>query len=108
MRRHALGVISILFVAVGVRLLMFGADTGNDQVLAAPAMRIGLLLGAVWLALPQLAEMGSRVPPWLIACVAISGLIIAVRPRLAIYLIPVAVALAVVQFIGWLFKPPPP
>lgn len=65
------------------------------------------MLIALWLALPQLEQMKLRWPPWLLASLAVGGLIIAVRPRAAMWVLPLGAALAALQFVGWLFKPLP-
>jgi hypothetical protein len=66
-----------------------------------------MVLSAIWLAYPQLKQIAQRVPPWMIACIALAVLIIVVRPKAIFALAPVLAAIAVLQFFGWLFKPLP-
>ena len=106
MRRHALGVVALLFMTAWIGLMVFGGTTGLNRAVAGGAMRIGLVLGAIWLALPQLRQIKARIPPWLVGVLALSGLAVAVRPKMAAYVLPVAAAIVVLQFVGWLFKPP--
>lgn len=107
-RRHIMGSLGIAFLLGGLGLLIV-KGTGDSQwsMFASICMRVGLMLGAIWLAFPQVVALAKRFPPWLMATIAISGLVIAARPRMILYLGPVVAAIAFLQFVGWLFKPLP-
>lgn len=103
-----MGSLGIAFLLGGLGLLIV-KGTGDSQwsMFASICMRVGLMLGAIWLAFPQVVALARRFPPWLMATIAISGLVIAARPRMILYLGPVVAAIAFLQFVGWLFKPLP-
>ena len=63
--------------------------------------------GSDLVGIPPIIGIAKRFPPWLMATVAVTGLVIAARPRMILYLGPVVAAIAVLQFVGWLFKPLP-
>ncbi len=107
-RRHLMGLFGVAFLIGGVVLIMV-RGTGDSQwsMAASICIRVGLMLGAIWLAFPQIIGIAKRFPPWLMATVAVTGLVIAARPRMILYLGPVVAAIALLQFVGWLFKPLP-
>jgi hypothetical protein len=98
----------VVFALSGlVLLLVKGASDSQWSMFASICIRVGLMLGAIWLAFPQMVGLARRFPPWLMATVAISGLVVAARPRLILYLGPVVAAIAFLHFVGWIFKPLP-
>jgi hypothetical protein len=106
-RRHGFGIFGLLFLgALGV--IVFGYGLSDEtQFVASICMRVGLVLCAIWLAYPQLEKITQRVPPWMLGCILLGMLVVVVRPRMILYLAPVLAAIAVLQFVGWLFKPLP-
>jgi hypothetical protein len=104
-RRGLLGLTALSLLIVGVILWNRG---GEEQVPAAGVMiRAGVLLAVVWLALPQLLQLFQRFPPWLLAGVSISLLVLIARPKLYVAVLPLLLLLGALQFFGWLMKPPP-
>lgn len=106
MRRHLLGITALLFIAASCGLLFLGEGVALDHPMAGPMIRIGLVLGALWLALPQLQQLLLRFPPWFLATLAGLTLLLCLRPNMARYLLPLAAAIALLQFAGWILKPP--
>jgi hypothetical protein len=53
-------------------------------------LRVGALLGAVWLAMPVISRPLQWMPPALIALLLGLGLVAAIRPRLLLLMIPMA------------------
>ena len=104
MRRHLVGICSLLFLA-SAAALYFGSDFASNELLLSTCERVGILLGAWWLAYRQLEGVLQRFPPWLLAALGGCVLVIFVRPRLAVLLVPVIAAIGVLQFLGWLAKP---
>ena len=103
MRRTLLGILSIVLLVVGLGMVI---RLGIGTAVGSMCLRIGLVLGAIWLAFPQVDEISKRIPPWLIGTIALGIVIIAAAPRAFIVIAPVLVGIAIVQFIGWMFKPP--
>ena len=88
MHRPTVGLIAFACLATTVWLRFFPLQwEGNDGLLGA-TMRIGLVMAALWLALPQL----QRWPGWLIQVIGVSAVIIAIRPKVALVAIPVLLA----------------
>ncbi len=90
MRRHLLGILAIVLLIAGP--LWLWREPNN--FLAASCLRIGAVLGALWLALPQLKTM----PIWLYATVVGSFILIARWPKLAWVIVPAVIAM-------WILKP---
>ena len=91
MHRPSLGIISLVLI-VGGAVLMARPPNG-DPYLGAVSVRAGLVLGALWLALPNI----RRAPRWLLYAVGVVAVVLILRPRLVLYSLPVA---AVVAFLG--------
>ncbi len=94
MRRTLLGIFAIVFFLGGVGLFFAGPVTETYRMLSASGIRIGLVLGAFWLAYPQL----TYVPWWFVQALLIGTLVIAVRPKAALFVLPLLAAL-------WLIRP---
>ncbi len=103
MRRHALLALAVLLLIVFLYgWLITGLGHGDAAVFYTTCQRIGLVLGAMWLAYPQLVTFASRTSSRFVLLMVGIGLIILVRPRTAIILGPVMLLLAALQFAGWL------
>ena len=85
-------------------LLLFAALAA----VAEDRPRIGLVLGTIWLAFPQVLQILEKVSPAVIGCILAGVLVVAIRPKAIVFVGPVLVAIAFLHFVGWLFKPPPP
>lgn len=106
MRRAILGVFAVLFLAGGIAgLATYGTNDSTASALSSVGVRAGALLGALWLALPQLEALFRRFPPWFLASIAGAALVVIVRPRLLIYVLPFLAILAVLRFCGWILQP---
>ena len=89
--RPTLGVISLVLLIAGVILML--RPPNGDMYLGAVGVRSGLVLGALWLALPNI----RRAPRWLLYAVTVVAAVLIVRPRLFLWSLPVA---ALVAFFG--------
>ena len=108
MRRHTVGIIALLLlVTASYGFAQHGFQGGDISFLWNSCWRMGLVMGAMWLALPQLLNLTRNVSPWLLALLSLIGAFLVIRPRSIIFLGPVLLILALLQFFGWLFKPPP-
>lgn len=63
----------------------------GDPYFGAIGVRAGLVLGALWLALPNI----RRAPRWLLSAFAVLAAVVIVRPRLILYALPVAALTAI-------------
>ncbi len=91
MQRHAIGATAIVLIVLGV---WTHGDT--ESAVSGVCLRVGAVLGFLWLALPQL----QRVPPWLIGVLAVSLLVVMRWPKLLLAAVPLAIVL-------WLLRPRP-
>ncbi|MEX2112760.1 MAG: hypothetical protein WD845_06210 [Pirellulales bacterium] len=89
MQRHALGVLAIVLLAVGVAT--YGRQ---DTAVAGACLRIGAVLALLWLAMPQLRD----VPAWLLGALGVVLLIVLRWPKLLWAMLPLAAVL-------WLLRP---
>ena len=109
MRRLALGCFSFLFlVAAAVQLYRDGIASAESSMMASICLRVGLVLGATWLAYPQLRQVGQRVPPWFLGTVFLALIFVLIKPRAILAIAPILAAIAVLQYLAQLFKPPGP
>jgi hypothetical protein len=107
MRRQLLGIIAAVLIVVGASgILAGGGSSSQTGLIASSAVRAGLVLGALWLAFPQIVELSARFPPWLVGVFLLCCLVVAIRPRSATLIVPLLAVLLVMHFLGWLFRPP--
>lgn len=65
MRRNALGVIAAFLLVIG-GISAFGGPGGKSALgFSGVCIKSGLVLGALWLALPQIQATLARAPRWL-------------------------------------------
>lgn len=88
MNRTAIGIIALVLLVGGAGLLIWPLDWDGNQALTAACLRVGIVMGAIWLAMPQLA----RLPGWLIQAVVVVAVVCAYRPRLALFAVPLLLA----------------
>lgn len=91
-RRVLIGWIALGTLAAGIATWLL-QPTDNWQVVMASFLRVGTFLSVLWLAYPDL----KAIPAWAWSAIMISGIIIAVRPRAAIILLPL-------MALSWLLK----
>jgi TRAP-type C4-dicarboxylate transport system permease small subunit len=109
MRRHIMGAIGlVLLAAVIVMFFVYGYEQVKQSAAAGIGLRVGLVLVAIWLAMPQIVQVTKRVPPWLLGSIALGTVALVIWPKLALAVIPIIGIMLVVQFVTWLFKPLPP
>jgi len=97
MRRHAVGLIALSLLGTALALwLWMPSGTATGEALIGACSRVGILMAVLWLAYREI----ERLPPWILAVIPVLLAILAVRPRWALYLIPVVVVLAVLHRLG--------
>jgi hypothetical protein len=109
LRRHALGIFSLLLLTSAVGLLV-SSDSDDNQMWMAGSicLRAGLTLGAIWLALPQVIAISAKFSPRLLVAILVGGMIVIARPRTFPLVALIVAAVGVIEFVGWLFRPLPP
>jgi hypothetical protein len=98
MNRTSLGITAAALLIIGAIAVWRGPADGSAAGFAGGCVRIGLVLGALWLAMPQIMAFLARTPRWLLTAGVIGVVICAVRPMLLLLVIPVLGAL-------WFFGP---
>jgi hypothetical protein len=99
MNRTNLGIVVLALILVGA-IILTQAPRPLDQNavgFAGGCIRVGIVLGAVWLALPQLLRFLSKTPKWLLAASTIGIVVCAVKPLLLVLVVP---ALLLLWFLG--------
>jgi hypothetical protein len=65
MNRNLLGIIAAILLFLGFVTWQFGPGGNSASSFAGGCIRIGLVLGALWLALPQILATIAGTPGWL-------------------------------------------
>ncbi len=103
-QRHVLGVLALLLMLGGLSLLI-GTEDETIYALGSMGWRIGLALGVLWLALPQVLVLGASLQPrTAIACV-LGGIMIVARPKLFPIVLLIVGAMAILESVGGLLRP---
>ncbi|HTM55509.1 MAG TPA: hypothetical protein VL175_15885 [Pirellulales bacterium] len=89
MHRPTIGVIAIVLLAAGLLL-----RDPSQATLSAACLRVGMVMGLLWLAHPQL----ERLPLWATVVGGVLALAILRWPKLVVFVLPLALVL-------WLLKP---
>jgi hypothetical protein len=101
-QRILLGAIAALMLLGGIALYAF--FPAANPALTAILIRVGTVLGVVWLAFPQLRTVGQRVPV-VIICGALAGLVLmAARPNLFKVAAALMVLLTVLSLLAKVFR----
>jgi hypothetical protein len=92
MRRHVVGILAIGFLAAAAALLIWPVVDATFWL--GVALRLGIVLGAMWLAWPQLA----RLPAWLAAVVLVvaAAAVLLARHKLTLLVVTAALLIAAV------------
>lgn len=64
-----------------------------DGILQAACIRVGVLTAVFWLAYNEVTSL----PPWLLRIVLITAAVVAIRPKLLLFVLPVLLVMAVVR-----------
>jgi len=104
MHRLLIGIVALGLLVTAAVLYAQGLAQENIIVLSG-CLRMGLVLGAIWLAYEQVHDIARRTPPWVLGAIGISLLIIVVRPRAILALGPLLAGALVLHYLGRLLKP---
>jgi len=99
-----LGLASLLLLAIA--LLLWWRWPNDSGVVVSICVRAGLVLGAIWLALPQLSVILAAMPVWMLAACGISALVLIARPRTIVFIGPALGSAMLLHFLGWFLRQP--
>ena len=88
MQRHAFGTLALLFLVTGLYYQFFDAEKIHPLIIGA-TIRIGCVLGALWLAYPDL----KNVPRWFYPVLLTAVAIVMICPKLIILVAPTVIAI---------------
>ena len=91
MRQHLIGIIALalLVSALGMWLWMPTASPNREALMGAFG-RVGILMALFWVAYRDL----QRIPAWLLAAVPALLVVLALKPRWFLFLMPMVLTLA--------------
>jgi len=93
MRRHLIGILSIILL-IGAALLQFSPCEGQGaRMLLATCWRLGPVLAVLWLAYPEV----ERMPPWIWFLVPGIIAVLVWKPRLLFIAVPVLLLIGVLR-----------
>lgn len=95
--RRLLGWTALALLAVGC-LVAWQGPAGSGSAVAGPCIKAGLVLAALWLALPQITSFFTSVPRWLIAALGGAAVLCVFNPWLILLALPALPLL-------WFFAP---
>lgn len=94
-RRLAIGIIALVLLAAAlvVTISDLSSHSGNHMMLKAAFWRVGAVMGLLWAAYDDLI----RLPKWFFPVIFGSVVIVAIRPKAALVLVPIFLILAVLR-----------
>lgn len=105
-RRQVLGIIASGLLAAGVLILWkYGTDAESASLYGSICLRLGLVLGAIWLAFPQILQIWIKRPSGTTLLIGAGILALIAYPKSAIVMVPIIAILLGLNFITWLKKP---
>jgi len=100
-QRHALGVIGVVLVAMGLGLSVSGGVSGGSQFAIGAFIRVGSLCVLLWLALPGVMGIYRYFPKWVWAISGFALLVAAINGRLVVLVGVLFAVLVFLQLAGW-------
>jgi hypothetical protein len=94
MHRPTVGLIAIVLLGTALALWIIPSGLQSHQALLGACLKVGAVMGALWLAHPQL----MRLPKWMAAAAGITAVVAAVKPRILFVAVPLL-------FIVWSLMP---
>ena len=85
MKRMQIGLIALVLISSAI-VMYFVASAMTATI--GGLLRIGLVMAALWLALPQLATFFTKTPKWLLIALVVAVAVFALQPKL-LWWIPV-------------------
>ena len=84
MNRALLGILALVCLAAGIAMVA----TGQVGEIAGGLIKSGLVLGALWLALPAITGLLAKTPRWMLTLIVIGIVVCVVRPQLLLIVVP--------------------
>ena len=100
-RRTLLLLISLVAMGAGIVLSVRGEMESGRIFASASAFRIGMVMFALWLALPSLKKPAQWLPPGMAVLGVVGIMAVAAQPRLILVVAP---ALGTLLTLGWLVR----
>ena len=66
MRRNLIGILAAVLLLLGGVTALTGPGGSSAAGFAGGCIRVGLVLGAIWLAMPQIQALLLKAPGWLL------------------------------------------
>ena len=105
MRRHLLGIISLTLILIGAAgFYQSRSPSGDVSPMAGYLARAGIMLGAIWLAWPQIQQVFRKFPPWLLGAIGVAVLVLIVSSKLVWAVGLVLIAIVGLKFLGQFLK----
>ena len=104
-KRHLLGVTGVVFLLIAIGLAVSGASAQSTTFLLAMCFRAGLVLIALWLALPSVVGLYKHFPKWVwvVSAAALGAAV--VQKRLVIIVVVIFAILLFFQVVSFLMRP---
>ncbi len=83
-RRWTLGVLAALLLVAGPCIVYFEPWGGEAKAMGSAFLRVGIVLAATWLALPEL----EKIPNWMFVSLLVAVVIVVWRPRTVVIVAP--------------------
>jgi hypothetical protein len=91
-RRHLIGIIALLSLLGAVTFWVW-PQGASDGALPSGLCKGGVLAAIVWLAYPDV----RRIPAWLWSVLLGILVVVAIRPKMVFFAIPIIIALAILK-----------
>jgi hypothetical protein len=88
MHRPTIGLLAIVLLGTALTLAIVPSHVSAHQALLGACVKVGAVLGALWLAHPQL----MRLPRWMATAAGITAVVAAVKPRILFVAVPLLLA----------------
>ncbi len=82
MKRLQIGLIALVLLVSAAVLYSMGAVANAMAGTVGGLLRVGLVMGALWLAMPQLSAFFSKTPKWLLIALLAAVVVFALQPKL--------------------------
>ncbi len=92
-QRSTIGGLAVLLLLMGLITLLVLPASASSQSFAGVCIRVGLLLGALWLALPEVLALATKYPRWWWIALGLAAALVFLQPGSLMYLIPIGIGL---------------